>query len=669
VKSQNIPEQLRRLDQWLGTRAGEKRPVTAYHPHHYASTGNPQHYATFDAARDAIESNDLDGIGFAVTEYDGFVIVDLDACRNKASGVLSDFARRVVDELDSYTEASRSGTGLHIVVESYTSNNMKSLNTDKKIEVFSTKGFVILTGEVIESRARVARVPRERMREFMRKHRLEAKPERVYETSAPPELTPANLDSDEAALTFGPAAHALLVTGNEDDLALVYPREAGGELDRSRTIYAMVHECHRIGVPAADCYTWLASSPWVSEYMTEKSENWLWRYNVEPVYLDETGDTIPSDEAPKAERSVFVAGDEAVGNLLPVDWLIERYVERDASGLMSGAHSTYKSTVALDWSLCVATGTPWKGHRVSKGNVVYIAGEGQTGLAKRVKAWCIENDSETAGNILLSRSAVQVMDTHQLDAALAEIDAKLDGLGWTGASYPPGSPSGAPGPAVDLVVVDTLNKNFAGGDENNAGETAAFFNRLTLSFPGACVLVVHHLGKDTSKGSRGSSAIEAGADYVYRTKLVADRTVKLTCSKMKDADKANPVDLLAVVHEFEVPSMPDEVLTGVTISGEFAPVERPDDPEQVGPWYQVRAMIEDNGGAATVEQVRQRMRDDEVDIGTGAPGGRNYFRDVGRWLKGCVDEGLLSGVPDAALTNDGRGLAPAALVSVAGGAS
>jgi len=668
MKVTNLPTPLRALDQWLGTRNNEKRPVTAYPPYHYASTSNPEHYSSFDIADDAVRNGHLDGLGFAVTEYDGFVIVDLDGCRDAASGKLTPFARDVVDTLDSYTEISRSGTGLHIVVQSYTSNNMKSLTTGDRIEVFSTKGFVILTGELFEARGRVARVPREKMREFMKRHRLEAKPEQAYDRTPPPEPTAVSLDSEEARLVFGAAAHHLLMTGDEDDLALAYPREHDGNLDRSRTIYAMVHECLRCNVASDDCYTWLSQSPWVAEYMAEKSDGWLWRYNVEKVYRGRDGDLVPSDELPEPEPELFVTGEEARESIRPVDWLVTGYLERGAYGLLAGAHSTYKSTVALDWALSVATGTPWKGHEVRRGNVVVIAGEGTRGLAQRTEAWCIENGVEDSGNILLSRAAVQIMDDTQVDTALAQIQKKIDGAGW-GAC---GSHAPAPGvhtPAVDLVVIDTLNKNFAGGDENNAGETSAFFDRLVRAFPGACILVVHHVGKDTNKGSRGSSAIEAGADFVYKAKLKGARRIELACGKLKDADKPKPVTLGATVHEFTPRNSPDEVVTGVAIGYGFPPAEIDDvRPALAGPAVQVLAILDDIGGPETAGAVASRMFDDGVRLdGVDAGADRRAYRvSALRALRDFVAAGLLVVTGDGdGLTGDGRSLKAKTVVSPA----
>jgi hypothetical protein len=87
-----------------------------------------------------------------------------------------------------------------------------------------------------------------------------------------------------------------------------------------------------------------------------------------------------------------------------------------------------------------------------------------------------------------------------------------------------------------LVVVDTLARNSAGWDENSAKDMGEFTDAIDQirRAAGGTVLVVHHHGKDSDKGSRGSSAIEANADTVYNSRKDGE-TFKLSRSKSKEA--------------------------------------------------------------------------------------------------------------------------------------
>jgi len=58
---------------------------------------------------------DLAGVGFVFTTQDGYVGVDLDKCGDRTTGHLEPWAQAIVDRLDSYTEWSVSGTGVHIL--------------------------------------------------------------------------------------------------------------------------------------------------------------------------------------------------------------------------------------------------------------------------------------------------------------------------------------------------------------------------------------------------------------------------------------------------------------------------------------------------------------------------------------------------------------------------
>jgi hypothetical protein len=99
------------------------------------------------------------GIGFAIT--DGYVLIDLDECRDPKAGTIEEWAQFIVDFLHCPTEISPSGTGLHIYVKSQNGTCLKSLkrvfNTGEKrgIEIYasgrySTVSFNHLPGTPLE---------------------------------------------------------------------------------------------------------------------------------------------------------------------------------------------------------------------------------------------------------------------------------------------------------------------------------------------------------------------------------------------------------------------------------------------------------------------------------------------------------------------------------------
>jgi len=185
-----------------------------------------------------------------------------------------------------------------------------------------------------------------------------------------------------------------------------------------------------------------------------------------------------------------------------------------------------KSFVAIDWALCVAVGKAWQGHRVRKGRVLYIVGEGLAGVGKRRTAWSYawrpaEARDDEQG-ITWLQGAVPFLEIGWVDA-LCEIVAQE---------------------RYDLVVVDTLSRAIAGHPENAAETMSALVaaaDRVKAAAGGACVLFVHHATKDGTT-TRGHSALEGACDV--RWKLAKeDRTLTLSNPKTKDEAEAPDRDL------------------------------------------------------------------------------------------------------------------------------
>src|SRR3990167_7919183 len=82
--------------------------------------------------------------------------------------------------------------------------------------------------------------------------------------------------------------------------------------------------------------------------------------------------------------------------LPPPEWLIKHYLP--AGGLVGlyGQPGHYKSFVAIDMAMSVATGQPWQGADTRRGHVIYVAAEGGTGIAKRGHAWLQEHQVDPA---------------------------------------------------------------------------------------------------------------------------------------------------------------------------------------------------------------------------------------------------------------------------------
>lgn len=192
---------------------------------------------------------------------------------------------------------------------------------------------------------------------------------------------------------------------------------------------------------------------------------------------------------------------------------------------LTGAPGTFKSFIALDWALCIASGRPWLDRRVEPGPVLYIAGEGLSGLNRRIDAW---QDARRAPDEDL-RSIAFRGQTSLLHGETQQF--LLRSVAETPHS---------------LIVVDTQARATPGANENDKHELDSFIGILTeiASGHGCTTLVVHH---DTKAGGRlrGSGAIEGAADTVHIiTKDEDDRyEISMKIHKHKDSESGEELAL------------------------------------------------------------------------------------------------------------------------------
>jgi putative DNA primase/helicase len=100
-------------------------------------------WGTFEEALEAYENGEYAGLGFVFCSGDPYTGVDLDDCVNE-NGEIAPWALEIVCYLDSYTELSATGTGLHIIVRGDVPNRRKG-----DVEVYSSKRFFTMTGHVV----------------------------------------------------------------------------------------------------------------------------------------------------------------------------------------------------------------------------------------------------------------------------------------------------------------------------------------------------------------------------------------------------------------------------------------------------------------------------------------------------------------------------------------
>jgi primase-polymerase (primpol)-like protein len=161
VKPQNIPRELRKLDQWVSwkwERRGGKWTKRPFDPKtgHAASSTDPTTWGKFERALDRYGRNEADGIGFVLMPENGLVMVDIDDYIDTNTGDIKPMALAVIAQLDSYTEKSVTGTGVHIILHGYKPDNERSKRGNIEIYDGLTKDgkpggrFLTFTGHHLE---------------------------------------------------------------------------------------------------------------------------------------------------------------------------------------------------------------------------------------------------------------------------------------------------------------------------------------------------------------------------------------------------------------------------------------------------------------------------------------------------------------------------------------
>ena len=237
-------------------------------------------------------------------------------------------------------------------------------------------------------------------------------------------------------------------------------------------------------------------------------------------YQNETGklaDLLPDlSVIPK-----MILADDIINEDLTIHWLIKGWIPADSIGMIHGQSASGKTTTLLDMLLSASSGKgEWFGNRIPKSvNVIYLCGEGLTGVKRRLRAWKARAGMPSLGNFAVYPLPLD-LDTA---AGVHEIREQIDTLGWK----------------PDIIVIDTVNR-YMSGDENSAQDTRMLLNCVdTLRNTYRCSgLYVHHTGnnEEAQKRARGSSAWRGALDFEISVTKLEDGTREIEQVKMKDSE-------------------------------------------------------------------------------------------------------------------------------------
>lgn len=535
LESLQAPAALRELKQWLvwkfepNPKPGKKDLKVPY----YAKSGTKRGWmpgvrskkvgqgsaeelpllVTFDEALAAAQERGMTGIGLAMVPGQPVTALDFDHC--VADGVIDPAVEALI--VGTYSEISPSGTGVRAFVLGDLGDRSDAHPEDGAFgfETYTTSRFVTFTGDITE------------IAELTGSENTVAEPSQLL------------LDTCEKR--FGPRVIRQISVGKSDkervgltdaQIAEVLKWVAVGDHNRWMAVGMAIHhetegegqwlwdEWSQLGAdyegPDEIQYKWST----IGNYTGNEKTFWSVLREAQAQGCPVDVDTASPDEfealpMPVGGKFKITSDDDFAAQESNLKWLVKGFLPKANLGVLFGESGSGKSFAMLDLSAAICRGLEfWNGHRVSKGRVLYVVAEGVSGFRQRIKAYCHQQAIPRIGMDVIYDITPNLTNVAQITDLISEIRQREP---------------------YDLIVMDTFAQVMAGADENNGldvGNALAQCKRIANRCD-AMVLLVHHSGKDASKGSRGHSSIKAACDVEIKVERSND-TRSITTSKMKD---------------------------------------------------------------------------------------------------------------------------------------
>lgn len=527
------PAALRDLKGWLVWRWVQRpgRPKALKMPYYLSgSVRNKTHgsvedrrlLVSFEEAKAFAEKHDFAGVGLALMPEFGITALDFDNCVK--DGVIDPRVEKLTS--GTYAELSPSGTGVRAFMlgESPDSKDSTPVDGSFGFETFHAKGFVTFTGHVTElteltgSENTVAPIT-EDVKVFCatRFKRLE----RVRSEC---------VGAGKPTMGFSFEEIAELLKKLPEDL----------HYDDWVAVGMCVH--HETEGEGFDIWDeWSSRSPKYTstEYSMERwvsfGRNGTAEYKTMGTVLQmirehggETGLEVASADEfealhmPVGGRFNIRSHSDFASQVRSVSWIVKDFLPKATLGVLFGESGSGKTFASYDLCAAVCRGVEWNGKRVTKGRVLYVVAEGVAGFVNRIKAYCHQQGIKPSDIDMdvISDLTPNLLEPAQITDLIKDIKKQEP---------------------YDLIVMDTFAQVMPGANENSGedvGKALAECKRIHRH-TGAMVLLVHHSGKDASKGARGWSGLRAAADVELEV-LRSDELRSISVTKLKDGqDGAN----------------------------------------------------------------------------------------------------------------------------------
>lgn len=239
--------------------------------------------------------------------------------------------------------------------------------------------------------------------------------------------------------------------------------------------------------------------------------------------VNNTNKSDSAEPAPKRHR------------LAPISWadleqmperpsLVKGVLDQNGTSLVYGESGTGKTFLALDIAFHIARGLSWHGRDTTQGAIVYVITEGAYNFKKRLEAIRQYNDLQDHPPLYIVMSSIDLRSGAADAVALnREIKQLVEREGLDG---------------VGMIIIDTLARAMSGGDENTPVDMGKFIKHCDVirTGTGAHLMIIHHSGKDASKGARGHSSLRAAVDTEIEVTNGSDDVMTVEITKQRDGE-------------------------------------------------------------------------------------------------------------------------------------
>ena len=217
---------------------------------------------------------------------------------------------------------------------------------------------------------------------------------------------------------------------------------------------------------------------------------------------------------------------------------IKDWLPKQGKALVYGGAKIGKSQLAIQMGRCIGAGLPFLGMPTTQGRVLYLQFElGTEVLQSRMK----QSGKEYA-NVFVGTTFNMKLDTPQGQEVLLNALREIE---------------------PNVLILDPLYKIIS-GDENEATDVKRitdFVDSIIDAYrhTALSVLIIHHAGKDSSRGGRGSSLLEGYPDSVIEIKKMSSVGMPLRVAvlpKLLRHSELPPTPIEAEMKDYEFTAKP-----------------------------------------------------------------------------------------------------------------